>query len=66
MFASNSAQHPYPCIRAFHFVNLMMSLNSVYPEVLDNGKKTDALLLDLGCCSTHDVQFISHGHVLPV
>ena len=46
-----SEKYPYPCIRGFHFVNLMMSRNSVYPIVLEAGKAGDTLFLDLGCCS---------------
>ncbi|CAL1710844.1 unnamed protein product [Somion occarium] len=50
------AQHAYPCIRAFHFVNLMMSENPIYPRVLEAGKGGNTLLLDLGCCMGTDVR----------
>ena len=43
--------YPYPCIRAFHFVNLMMSRNDIYSTVVEAGKTGDTLFLDLGCCS---------------
>ncbi|OCH85050.1 hypothetical protein OBBRIDRAFT_798569 [Obba rivulosa] len=50
------AKHPYPCIRAFHFVNLFMSKNSIYPDVVLSGKAGDTLFLDLGCCTGTDVR----------
>ena len=46
-----SAKHPYPCIRAFHFVNLFMAKNSIYPDVVLAGRGGDRLFLDLGCQS---------------
>ncbi|KAI0653882.1 hypothetical protein C8Q70DRAFT_551209 [Cubamyces menziesii] len=49
-------KYPYPCIRGFHFVNLMMILNAVYPRVLEAGKNRDTLFLDLGCCMGSDVR----------
>ncbi|KAI0826567.1 hypothetical protein BC628DRAFT_1419076 [Trametes gibbosa] len=49
--------YPYPCIRAFHFVSLMMATNDVYPAVLETGKRDrTSLLLDLGCCMGTDVR----------
>ncbi|KAI0646351.1 hypothetical protein C8Q79DRAFT_1000700 [Trametes meyenii] len=50
------ADYPYPCIRMFHFVNLMMKSNAVYPSVLAAGKRGDTLFLDLGCCMGTDVR----------
>ncbi|KAJ3559535.1 hypothetical protein NM688_g277 [Phlebia brevispora] len=52
------AQQPYPCIRAFHFLNHIMSLNPAYPKVLEYGKSGHTLLLDLGCCMGTDVRKI--------
>ncbi|EIW55668.1 uncharacterized protein TRAVEDRAFT_50153 [Trametes versicolor FP-101664 SS1] len=50
-------KYPYPCICAFHFVNLMMHKNTVYPSVLAAGKSdSTSLLLDLGCCMGTDVR----------
>ncbi|KAI0330294.1 hypothetical protein GY45DRAFT_1370866 [Cubamyces sp. BRFM 1775] len=49
-------KYPYPCIRGFHFVNLMMILNAAYPRVLEAGKNGDTLFLDLGCCMGTDVR----------
>ncbi|KIP09368.1 hypothetical protein PHLGIDRAFT_126378 [Phlebiopsis gigantea 11061_1 CR5-6] len=49
-------EHPYPCIRAFHFVNLFMAVNPIYPEVLAAGKAGDTLFIDLGCCMGTDVR----------
>lgn len=46
-----SKEHAYPCIRGFHFVNLFMMANPIYPEVLKAGKSGKTVLLDLGCCS---------------
>ncbi|KAL7284160.1 hypothetical protein ACG7TL_001441 [Trametes sanguinea] len=51
-----SEKYPYPCIRAFHFVNLMMITNAIYPTVLEAGRKHDTLFLDLGCCMGTDVR----------
>ncbi|KAM5537134.1 hypothetical protein V8D89_009280 [Ganoderma adspersum] len=42
-------QYPYPCVRAFHFVNLFMAGNSIYPTVVDVGRGGNTLFLDLGC-----------------
>jgi len=50
------AEHPYPCIHAFHFVNLMMSDNPVYPEVIRAGQIGTTVFLDLGCCMGTDVR----------
>ncbi|GJE92393.1 S-adenosyl-L-methionine-dependent methyltransferase [Phanerochaete sordida] len=49
-------EHAYPCIRGFHFVNLFMSANPVYPEVLAAGKTGNTVFLDLGCCMGTDVR----------
>lgn len=46
-----SEVHAYPCIRLFHFVNLMMSTNPIYPTVIEAGKSGDTLFLDIGCNS---------------
>ncbi|THH31627.1 hypothetical protein EUX98_g2555 [Antrodiella citrinella] len=50
------AKYPYPCIRAFHHVNLMMSKNAIYGEVLEAGQSGDTIFLDLGCCMGTDVR----------
>ncbi|KDQ57217.1 hypothetical protein JAAARDRAFT_131509 [Jaapia argillacea MUCL 33604] len=51
------SKYPYPCIRAFHYVNLMMSKNAVYPDIVREGKERgDTLFLDLGCCMGTDVR----------
>jgi len=50
------AKYPYPCVRAFHHINLMMSKNAVYGEVLEAGKSGDTVFLDLGCCMGTDVR----------
>ncbi|KAI0746831.1 hypothetical protein C8Q80DRAFT_1271667 [Daedaleopsis nitida] len=49
-------KYPYPCIRGFHFVNLFMAANSIYPSVLAAGKSGDTLFLDLGCMMGTDVR----------
>ncbi|KAH9852583.1 hypothetical protein C2E23DRAFT_826204 [Lenzites betulinus] len=55
------AKYPYPCIRAFHFVNLMMETNDIYLAVLEAGKKDPThLFLDLGCCMGTDVRKLVH------
>ncbi|TCD66533.1 hypothetical protein EIP91_001254 [Steccherinum ochraceum] len=49
-------KYPYPCIRGFHHVNLMMSKNAVYHEVVESGKSGNTTFLDLGCCMGTDVR----------
>ncbi|THH11013.1 hypothetical protein EW145_g923 [Phellinidium pouzarii] len=50
-------RYPYPCIRWFHFTNLFMSTNPIYPTVLAAAKASgDTLFLDLGCCMGTDVR----------
>ncbi|KAI0084617.1 hypothetical protein BDY19DRAFT_521616 [Irpex rosettiformis] len=57
------AEHPYPCIRAFHFVNLMMAANPIYPEVLTAGRNDNTALVDVGCCMGSDVRkIVSDGY----
>lgn len=48
-----SDKYPYPCIRGFHFVNLFMMRNEIYPGVVEAGKTGDTLFLDLGCMSAY-------------
>lgn len=49
----DSSVYPYPCLRGFHHVALMMSQNPIYTEILQSGAVLgdEALFLDLGCCS---------------
>jgi len=49
-------EYPYPCIKRFVFVSLRMKKLSVYKEILERGKRTDAIFLDLGCCMGTDVR----------
>ncbi|CCM03426.1 uncharacterized protein FIBRA_05557 [Fibroporia radiculosa] len=49
-------KYPYPCIRAFHHVSLMMTANPIYQTVLNASKLGETLLLDLGCCMGTDVR----------
>jgi len=51
---------PYPCIRMFYFAALRMKEHPTYKEVLEQGKKGDALLLDLGCCMGTDVRNLAY------
>ncbi len=46
-----SEKYPYPCIRGFHYVNLFMARNEIYPRVVEAGKAGHTLFLDLGCMS---------------
>ncbi|KLO18497.1 hypothetical protein SCHPADRAFT_120106 [Schizopora paradoxa] len=50
------SHYPYPCIRRYHFINLMMMQNPIYPVVLEEGRKGDAWFLDIGCCMGTDVR----------
>ncbi|KAL6303743.1 hypothetical protein BKA93DRAFT_817900 [Sparassis latifolia] len=50
--------YPYPCIRAFHYVSLMMCGNSIYP--LAAGKSGNTRFLDLGCCMGSDVRKLAY------
>lgn len=49
-------KYPYPCIRAFHHVSLMMKANPIYPVVLEAGKTGNTVFLDIGCCMGADVR----------
>ncbi|KAI0032330.1 hypothetical protein K488DRAFT_78529 [Vararia minispora EC-137] len=54
-------KHPYPCLRGFHHVALMMSANKTYPLVLEKGRADpEALFLDVGCCMGTDVRKLLH------
>ncbi|KAI1798158.1 hypothetical protein LXA43DRAFT_968581 [Ganoderma leucocontextum] len=57
------AEYPYPCVRAFHFANLFMAANPVYPNVVDAGMGGNTLFLDLGCHMGTDVRkLVSDGY----
>jgi len=47
---------PYACIKIFLFVSLQMKEHPTYREVLEEGRKSTALFLDLGCCMGVDVR----------
>jgi len=50
--------YPYPCIRRFHFLNLMMLFNPIYPAVVEAGRKGNTWFLDIGCCSMCNHLFV--------
>ncbi|PIL27558.1 hypothetical protein GSI_10709 [Ganoderma sinense ZZ0214-1] len=50
------AEYPYPCVRAFNFVNLFMAENPIYSTVVDAGRGGHTLFLDLGCHMGTDVR----------
>ncbi|KDQ07814.1 hypothetical protein BOTBODRAFT_59747 [Botryobasidium botryosum FD-172 SS1] len=49
-------QYPYPCIKRFTFVSLRIKKLPVYKEVLERGKRSGAIFLDLGCCMGSEVR----------
>ncbi|KAI0693936.1 hypothetical protein C8T65DRAFT_667456 [Cerioporus squamosus] len=53
-------KYPYPCIRGFHFVNLFMARNEIYPSVVEAGKAGHTLFLDLGCMMGTDVRKLAY------
>ncbi|RPD65543.1 hypothetical protein L226DRAFT_530884 [Lentinus tigrinus ALCF2SS1-7] len=53
-------KYPYPCIRGFHFVNLFMARNEIYPSVVAAGKTGNTLFLDLGCMMGTDVRKLAY------
>ena len=53
---------PYPCIGWWMFLQLYMSQNPVYGEVLYRLKKGERLL-DLGCCFGQDIRKLVHDGV---
>ncbi|PIL28962.1 hypothetical protein GSI_09009 [Ganoderma sinense ZZ0214-1] len=50
------AEYPYPCVRAFNFVNLFMAENPIYSTIVDAGRGGHTLFLDLGCHMGTDVR----------
>ncbi|KAH8117790.1 hypothetical protein DFH11DRAFT_1570697 [Phellopilus nigrolimitatus] len=51
------SSYPYPCLRNFDYIQLMMSMNRIYPAVLAAARTSpDSLFLDLGCCMGTDVR----------
>jgi len=50
------SHYPYPCIRRFHFINLMMMQNPAYPAIVEAGRKGDTWFLDIGCCMGTDAR----------
>ncbi|KAF8584542.1 hypothetical protein K439DRAFT_1345845 [Ramaria rubella] len=60
-FCPVSEEYPYPCIRAFHFIWLMMSKNPAYAKVIKTAQQQahaqqHPVFLDLGCCMGSDVR----------
>jgi len=53
-------EFPYPCIRMFYFITLRMKEHPIHKEILEQGKKGDALFLDLGCCMGTDVRNLAY------
>lgn len=50
------SRYPYPCIRRYHFINLMMMQNPIYLAVVEAGRKGTTWLLDIGCCMGTDTR----------
>ncbi|KAM0445261.1 hypothetical protein ACHAO4_009859 [Trichoderma viride] len=50
---------PYPCIRRYRFLDLIMKTTDVYQEVLDRVKK-GAKFMDLGCCFGQEIRQLVH------
>ncbi|KAI0719150.1 hypothetical protein C8T65DRAFT_61873 [Cerioporus squamosus] len=50
--------HPYPCIRRFAFIKMKLSPRfPAYNHLLKLGReRSDAILLDIGCCFGNDVR----------
>ena len=53
---------PYPCIGQCRFLDLSISLSSLYPTILHRLKESNHTLLDIGCCFAQDVRkLVSDG-----
>ncbi|KAH7060413.1 hypothetical protein B0J12DRAFT_736758 [Macrophomina phaseolina] len=55
---------PYPCIGMFRFLDLNMSRQPYYPEILERVKKGEKLL-DLGCCFGQELRKLVHDGAPP-
>ncbi|KAF2269864.1 hypothetical protein CC78DRAFT_453044 [Lojkania enalia] len=47
--------YPYPCLGAFSFLDLSISMSPCYSEILERVKSGD-IYLDLGCCVGQDIR----------
>ncbi|KDQ09379.1 hypothetical protein BOTBODRAFT_164867 [Botryobasidium botryosum FD-172 SS1] len=52
--------YKYGCIRHFFFIALRMKRLPIYQEILERGKKGDAILLDIGCMMGADVRNLAY------
>ncbi|KAJ2970218.1 hypothetical protein NQ176_g8295 [Zarea fungicola] len=50
---------PYPCIRRFRFLDLVLSTTPIYPSVLSR-VKNGAKFLDLACCLGQEIRKLVH------
>ncbi|KAL9473479.1 hypothetical protein ACSS6W_007859 [Trichoderma asperelloides] len=50
---------PYPCIRRYRFLDLIIMTTDVYQEVLDRVKKGEKFM-DLGCCFGQEIRQLVH------
>ncbi|KAI0666275.1 hypothetical protein C8Q78DRAFT_1083214 [Trametes maxima] len=51
------AVFPFPCIRRFAFLKVMISKSEAYKDLIKLGKTRDgAILLDIGCCFGQDAR----------
>ncbi|KAM0261114.1 hypothetical protein ACHAQJ_002376 [Trichoderma viride] len=50
---------PYPCIRRYRFLELIMTTTDVYQEVLDRVKNGEKFI-DLSCCFSQEIRKLVH------
>lgn len=57
---------PYPCIRAFYFLNFQLCHYQIYKDILKLGKeRPDAIYLEIGCAFGTDLRkLIADGYAL--
>lgn len=56
---------PYPCIGQLRFLNLNLSTNSLYGEILSRLTTQSQTLLDAGCCFGQDLRKLSFDGAPP-
>ncbi|KAJ3485915.1 hypothetical protein NLG97_g6721 [Lecanicillium saksenae] len=50
---------PYPCIRRFRFLDLVLCTTAAYPSILSR-VKSGAVFLDLACCMGQELRKLAH------
>jgi len=51
---------PWPCVGQFRFLDLSMSRNPAYAQILDRLKHKQDRILDVGCCLAQDLRKLAY------